>query len=157
MAEPPARLALRDRLAAVSDRLTSAASSADRHPAATTEWSVRDVVLHMVAVEEEVWQPRLRQMAGEENPRWAWTEPGPARSGDGQSLAACLVTFAQRRRETVAHLDGLEPSGWQRIGTHAVFGVLDVAGLMREALEHDEEHLADLERRAGVASDLAQS
>jgi len=43
-------------------------------------------------------------------------------------------------------LDALGPAGWARTGTHDTFGVLDVAGLMEKALDHDDEHLASLRR-----------
>jgi hypothetical protein len=43
-------------------------------------------------------------------------------------------------------LDALGTDGWARTGTHDTFGVLDVAGLMEKALDHDDEHLASLRR-----------
>ena len=36
--------------------------------------------------------------------------------------------------------------GWDRTGVHETYGRLDVAGLLRVAIDHDEEHLAGLAR-----------
>ena len=41
-------------------------------------------------------------------------------------------------------LDALGPEGWSRTGTPDTYGVLDVAGLMTVAADHDDEHLASL-------------
>jgi hypothetical protein len=38
-------------------------------------------------------------------------------------------------------LAALGDVGWGRTGTHATYGVLDVAGLMSRAVDHDEEHI----------------
>jgi hypothetical protein len=46
----------------------------------------------------------------------------------------------------VATVRALDEAGWERFGTHATYGRLDVAGLVRLAIDHDEEHLAGLER-----------
>jgi hypothetical protein len=51
---------------------------------------------------------------------------------------------ARVRAATLALLDDLGPDGWTRTGTHDTYGVLDVAGLMTVAADHDDEHLASL-------------
>ncbi len=38
----------------------------------------------------------------------------------------------------------LSPGRQSRTGVHATYGRLDVAGLLRLAIDHDEEHLAGL-------------
>ena len=138
----PGQRGLRDRLAAVPARVARAAAGAALPPAG--EWSAREIVLHLVAVEDEVWHSRLAQLDRESNPHWPWTEPGLAAfPGDG-SLDTVVPAFASRRADTVARLDALDDVGWSRAGTHATYGRLDVAALLRLALEHDEEHLASL-------------
>ena len=142
------RRALRDGLAAVPARLAAAATSAAGRPRAPGEWSAAEVVRHLLTVEEDVWLQRLRQVTHETRPRWPWIEPGLGRPRRGRALAWLLDAYTARRGETVRYLDGLDAAGWMRSGIHATYGVLDVAGLLRRALAHDEEHLADLERRA---------
>jgi DinB family protein len=140
------RRRLRDAYAAVADRLALAARrAAARRPVGPGEWSAADVVRHLIAVESDVWQPRLRQVAAEDDPHWPWTEPDRWLGEPSASLDDLLARFAAGRAETIAHVDALADSGWARTGTHATFGVLDVAGLLEKALEHDEEHLASLD------------
>ena len=38
----------------------------------------------------------------------------------------------------------LDEAGWARTGRHATFGQLDAEGLLRLAVDHDEEHLGGL-------------
>jgi hypothetical protein len=69
-----------------------------------------------------------------------WSGPGDA------TFDGALEVYAERRAATLARLDALDPAGWQRTGRHDVFGVLDVAAMLRVLLDHDEEHLAQLGR-----------
>ena len=140
----PDQKSLRDRLARVPERLARAAAGARPVPG---EWSAAENVRHLIAVEDVVWHGRLEQLAREANPKWPWVEPPPASFPGDDALATVLARFASSRAETVAHLDGLDAAGWNRTGTHATFGVLDVTGLMTKAIDHDEDHIASLEAR----------
>jgi DinB family protein len=136
---------VRDRLATFPQRLAAAARSARRTARAPGEWSPSEIVRHLVAVEEEVWHRRLAQLETEEHPRWRWVEPGQWLGAPGASLDEVLAAHDRVRSETLAMLDELGPEGWVRTGTHDTFGLLDVAGLMAVAADHDDEHLASLE------------
>jgi hypothetical protein len=140
------RADLLDRLRAVPDALASAARGASPEPPAPGEWTPSDVVRHLIAVEQEVWQPRLAQLEAEDHPIWPWTEPDPWTGKPGAPLDELLATYADVRATTMATLDGLDDAGWARTGTHATFGVLDVAGLMGRAIDHDDEHLRSFVR-----------
>jgi hypothetical protein len=137
--------AVRVRLAAVPARLADAARSAPPDGPAPGEWTPSEVVRHLIAVEELVWHVRLGQLETEEHPHWAWVEPGQWVGAPGADLDAVLAEHARVRNVTLAMLDALGPDGWSRTGTHDTFGVLDVAGLMTKAAEHDDEHIASLE------------
>jgi hypothetical protein len=52
--------------------------------------------------------------------------------------------FRATRARIVEHLDALDAAGWAQTGVHETYGRLDVAALMRRALDHDEEHLETL-------------
>ena len=142
------RAGLVERLAAVPDRLALVASAADPGPGSgpPAGWSPREVVLHLAAVEEVVWQARLDSLAGELLPRWSWTEPGLWSGPGDDTWDGALAAFADRRAATVATLEALDEAGWARRGRHDTYGVLDVAALLRIALDHDEEHLAQIGR-----------
>jgi hypothetical protein len=132
------------RLAAVPSRLAVAATAAPPEPPAPGEWAPPDVVRHLIAVELEVWHPRLAQLAAEEHPRWPWAEPGPWPGEPDARLERLLEIHAAARGTTVAILEALDDAGWARTGTHATFGQLDTATLMTKAIDHDDEHVAGL-------------
>ncbi len=138
--------AIRARLAAVPGELAEAARSAPPEPPAPGEWAPSEVVRHLIAVEELVWQVRLGQLDTEDHPHWAWVEPGQWLGAAGADLDEVLVAHAAARARTLARLDALGADGWARTGTHDTFGTLDVAGLMERALDHDAEHIASLRR-----------
>ncbi len=145
------RQQLRDRLATLPGEIAQAARRAASKPDPEGGWPARTMAIHLIASESDIWQPRLRQIAIEDNPRWEWTEPdleGWERRFATYSLDDLLDFYASVRRATLGQLNNLSDAGWARVGTHATFGVLDVAGLCREIVRHDEEHLAELEKRA---------
>jgi DinB superfamily len=138
--------AVRDQLASFPARLAAAARGVPQERPAPDEWAPSEVVRHLIAVEEEVWHRRLRQLETEEHPRWRWVEPGQWLGAHGADLESLLDVHARVRASTLAILRALGPDGWTRTGTHDTFGLLDVAGLMAVAADHDDEHLASLER-----------
>jgi hypothetical protein len=123
-------------------------SAASAHPT-EGEWGVTEHLLHLLAVESIVWQARLAQVAREDDPQWSWTEPGQATGFDGAPLSTILAVYAEARATTVSRVDALDQAGWHRFGTHATYGRLDVAGLIRLAHDHDAVHLAAI-RALGV-------
>jgi DinB superfamily len=141
----PQQREIRDRVAAVPGELAAAARGASPEPPAPGEWPPADIVRHLIAVEAEVWHPRLRQLIDEDEPIWAWVEPDRWQGSPDASLDALLADYGARRAVTVGMLDDLGDAGWAKTGVHATFGRLDAAGLMRRALDHDREHIASLE------------
>jgi hypothetical protein len=135
---------VRARLAAYPDRLATAARAAPQEPPGRGEWTPSEIVRHLIAVEELVWHVRLDQLAVEEHPRWQWVEPGQWLGAPGAELSDVLAAHARVRAATLARLDALGAAGWARTGTHDTYGVLDVAGLMTVAADHDDEHVASL-------------
>lgn len=145
------RAELLGRIAAARDRIEAAARAAERAgDAAPGEWSAQQVVLHLVAVETEVFQARLDDVATRDDPHWSWVEPGTAEATEGETLNEAIARFGAGREATLGRVAGLDEAGWSRSGTHATYGVLDVGGLLRLAHDHDLEHLATLERMAGL-------
>lgn len=127
------------------DRLTDAARAAPPEPPAPGEWPPTDVVRHLIAVEEEVWHVRLRQLIAEDEPHWARAEPDRWQGSPGASMDELLVAYAERRATTIGLLTELDGDGWSKTGVHATYGPLDAAGLMQKAVDHDDEHIASLE------------
>ena len=140
------RARLLEVLAGFPARLAAAAKArvAEWRPIPDGEWDPTETVRHLIAVEDEVHRARLAQVARQDDPHWTWTEPGLAPGFEEATLLTVLTVFARRRAKTVATVRALDEAGWARFGTHATYGRLDVAGLLRLASNHDEEHLASL-------------
>ena len=134
------REALLGRLAGAPDRARRVLSA--NHPARKPgEWSDAEIVRHLLAVDREVWHRRLADLASGAEPVWQSVEPGLADPpGDG-SLEAAIDVFASARAETVRRFRALDDAGWARAGQHLRHGRLDALGLLRLAVDHDEEHL----------------
>lgn len=146
------RQALLETLAGAPSRIEGAARHAaatERSTSARPGWTAREVVAHLAAVEREVFQARLDQLAADESPTWAWVEPGPSASPEAATLKGALELFDRARSATLARIRELDDAAWRHAGVHATYGRLDVAGLLGVAADHDEEHRADLEARAG--------
>lgn len=132
-------------LAGFPARLDDAAPAAAAGPPPPDgEWGPNEVVRHLIAVESEVHQARLHDLATTANPTWHWAEPGPWPGEPELSLDALLARFADGRATTIRTLEALDDAGWARTGTHSRLGEWDVAGLVRNAITHDEDHLAGL-------------
>ena len=123
------------------EELATAVHQVPVAPVVPGEWGPAEIVRHLIAVEREIWQARLAQLALEDDPHWTWVEPGLEPGFDDASLDEIVATFADARAETVATVMGLDDAGGARFGTHATYGVLDIAGLLRIAVDHDREHL----------------
>ena len=114
-------------------------------PSAPGEWSAREIVCHLVAVESEAWHARLDMLwERDDEPAWTWNEPGPWDGPGSETLDGALRAFEVRRAATIDRLARLDDAGWGRIGIHATYGRMDVAALVHLALEHDREHLISL-------------
>jgi hypothetical protein len=138
------RAALVSAFASFPGHLAKASRDAAPDAIAPGEWGPTEVVRHLVAVESQVWQSRLAEVAAESDPYWPWTEPGLADGFAGESLETVLAVFEAARATTEATLLALDDAGWIRSGTHATYGVLDVEGLLRIAMDHDASHLEGL-------------
>lgn len=132
--------------AAVPARFAAAVGGMPGDPNAPRpdRWSVREETLHQLVVECVVWWRRFDDLEAGPDPHWSRTEPQLGTEPDDRDATELLAAFASARAATVARVQALDDAGWARTGTHAKYGVLDVEGLLRLALSHDEEHLAAL-------------
>jgi DinB superfamily len=142
-----ARAAVRAGPVAAPDEAAALAARAGDPPAG--EWSAREVILHLAAVEEQVWHPRLDSLRTEAVPHWSWVEPGLWSGRGDDTLDGALRAFRAGRMETIDRVERFGETGWRRYGLHATFGRLDVASLLRILADHDKEHLAQLRRLGG--------
>jgi hypothetical protein len=132
-----------------ADRVITAAQSAagPRDPAG---WPPSVIVGHLSQVDELVWIPRIDVMVdarGESTPELEWWEPDP--EATRAAFAQASVDEAAARllavRTTMVHrLRELTDEEWAATARHAIFGVIDVEGLLIQVLSHDEDHRGSL-------------
>jgi hypothetical protein len=141
-AAPLDRIDLLERFASLPGRLATAADVAG--PTQPGEWTPAQIVRHLIAVERQVWQARLATLETDPEPRWSPQEPGLSPDFEGATLETVLAAFTDERARTVATITSFDEAGWARAGIHDVYGRLDIEGLLRVAIDHDDEHLTSV-------------
>jgi hypothetical protein len=132
-----------------ADRIITSAQAAEPIPDEEA-WPAAVIVGHLSQVDEQVWVPRLETMVaslGGQTPEFGWWEPDPIATRSafattsvdeaGARLLATRTSMLHRLRE-------LSEEQWSATARHAIFGDLDVTGLMIQVLSHDEEHRGSL-------------
>jgi hypothetical protein len=109
---------------------------------AAGEWSIVEVVRHLVEGDREKFLPRLRRMLAEMRPVFDTTA---ATAGDASDLATLVAAFGSARAQVAKILDGLDEAGWQREGVSPSRGALTVEAYARSTDRHDTEHLRQIQ------------
>jgi hypothetical protein len=104
------------------------------------EWSIAEIVRHLVEGDRDKFLPRLRRMLAETRPAFAATAP----AADPLDLGTLVAVFVAAREQAAALLDGLDEAGWQREGVSPSRGPLTVEAYARSTDEHDTEHLRQI-------------
>jgi 5-formyltetrahydrofolate cyclo-ligase len=131
-------------IAAVASGLGGAALRWQPRPG---EWSLTEVMAHLLDLERAVFLPRVRRMAAEERPAFesydvaAWARERDHRARD---FAADLAAFAQAREETIKFLHGLPHGAAERVGLSGHFGPVTLGQYATHAADHDLEHLGQM-------------
>jgi FMN phosphatase YigB (HAD superfamily) len=126
-----------------------------RHPD-PKEWSIIQIVCHLLDSEGNVQRPRLQRIYTEENPFLAVPKPPP-----GPHVPACDVDgwrvakkFADARQETIDWLRTLHDGDWQRPARHSVFGPTTLLEMAHFTAQHDRMHLTQLCQTLGKCAEL---
>ena len=117
-----------------------------QHEGVEDLWPGHQQLAHLIAVETENFQPRIRRILAEEQPvleRWdtdAFNERYKP-EGDIEELAE---RFMKERATTVQLFARLSAEQWQRTGVWPDGSVVDLAWLAEKALWHSLDHFAAL-------------
>jgi hypothetical protein len=111
-------------------------------PPAPGEWSLAEVVRHLVEGERDTFLPRLRRMVSEERPVF---DSGRPAGGDRLHVGARLAAFEAARAQSVDILAGLDAGGWRRAGVSPSRGPLTIEEYARTMAAHDTEHLQQIQ------------
>lgn len=111
-------------------------------PPAAGEWSIAEVVRHLVEGDRDTFLPRLRRMLGETRPVFDKNRHPPDTTAD---LNALLLAFETARQQAVTLLEGIDEAGWQREGVSPSRGTLSVETYAHTMAAHDTEHLQQIQ------------
>jgi hypothetical protein len=141
---------LLDMLAATPTQIKDAAAQAGAPPAG--EWDAAQVLAHMAAA-EQLWLERLNAMLRERDALLGAPSQAVADTQArlmGQSVAENLAAFNTLRGETISLMMGLSLTDWTKTATHHTRGELRIDELVEDMVDHDGEHLAQLQALAGT-------
>lgn len=115
----------------------------DQHPD-PKEWSIMEVVCHLLASERQVQRPRLERILNEDNPFLIppQSPPGPDQSPPcaDEGLQAADDFFTERL-QTIAWLDQLPAEAWRRPARHSIFGLTTLLEMAHFTAQHDRLHI----------------
>jgi hypothetical protein len=123
----------------------------DAQPA-PREWSARTVMAHLRDDEFLCMRVCVERALAEENPEvmlvdgadWVGT-----RNRNRERKEWIAADFALQRQATISILRSLREEDWQRRMHHAQYGEFSISRFLDSWLEHDAEHIAQLESLLG--------
>lgn len=107
-------------------------------------WGPAQIVAHMIDV-EKLYRGRMRLILAQQTPYLKSWQPSVGPEGIARELRPQLEAFANERGETISMLMNLALKGWERTGIHDEFGELSVEDIVERLIEHDNEHLSQME------------
>lgn len=115
-----------------------------QHTTIEDVWSPHHQLAHLIAVETENFQPRIKRIVAEDRPTLThWDtdafNAGYAPDGDIEDLAE---RFMAERAATVELFKALTPEQWLRTGTWPDGHEIDLAWLAEKVLWHALDHFA---------------
>jgi DinB superfamily len=123
--------------------------SAEDSSARIGAWDLRDIAAHLAASEREAYVPRIRAIAGGENPAFE-TYTNDDTDFSGIHLDDALDEWIATRTMLVGFVRGLDEERRTKLtGHHERYGEVTVDRYLQIALQHDQDHLRGLERLAG--------
>lgn len=113
------------------------------------EWSFRYIAAHLATVERECHLQRVKRIAAGEQPYFeSYFNTGWDFSR--YDMKESLDEWVAARREIIEFVRALSEDERSLTGTHSAFGRITLLDVLEMMLEHDREHLRDLERMMGA-------
>ncbi|HZR00522.1 MAG TPA: DinB family protein [Chloroflexota bacterium] len=111
------------------------------------DWSAAEILLHLRASDAILASriPLVLARPGIPLPGVDERAYGRVLERTGPSVAEQVEAFEARRRELVAVLRALAPEEWETTGQHEELGAISVRGIVERIVEHEAEHLAQME------------
>ena len=112
------------------------------------EWSVREILAHLVDDEMYVMRLRLERIVKEDNPHLAPHDEQKwyaNRNTTRDQLAELLLDFTVQRAASLGIIGMLRESDWAREGFQPEYGTFTAEGWLERWAEHDTTHLRQIE------------
>lgn len=117
------------------------------------EWSPLEVLAHVRAA-NDIIEPRIfYALVGDSPPLVGYDENIWRQVARYITLPITdsLETMRLRRKGLVHALRGIAPDDWERTGNHEVRGPMTVLEMAQQIVEHEDEHLVQIERVSGAS------
>lgn len=124
--------------------LESVADNQDWQPG-TESWSFRFIAAHMSTVEDECFLERVKRFSTKENLHFDHYE-NTGRDFSRFELRNSLREWADLRRELLDMACSMPENRWLCSATHSTRGSQTLLELLHIVLEHDQEHLREVEQ-----------
>lgn len=129
--------------AKVAQVFTDVDEAQARRVSTETEWSMVDVVEHLIDVDLR-YRTRFEQVVVEDNPFLYAIWPDETAQTLDLTVDALVKRFQLDRFQTVTFLESCSLSDWQRPATHEIFGETNFRYLVQNMVDHDALHLNQL-------------
>lgn len=109
------------------------------------QWSFRYVAAHLATTEDECFFDRVKRFSTEETPHFEHYE----NTGSDFSrfeLTDSLREWDSSRKQLLDTVRTMPESIWSRTATHSTRGTQTLLELLQVMLEHDHDHLRDVQR-----------
>jgi len=127
-----------------SNNLESMAENQDWQPD-TERWSFRFIAAHMATVEDECFLDRVKRFSTDESPHFEHYD-NTGRDFGQFELMNSLREWAALRRELLDMVCSMPENTWHRSATHSTRGTQTLLELLHIVLEHDQEHLQEVQQ-----------
>lgn len=117
---------------------------------APDKWSAKEIVCHLADC-EVAYGFRYRKIISEPEPvlapfdQEAWAKNLQYQV---QPLKSALATFSALRNANVSLFRSLPPESWGKTGQHQQYGALTLGQIVTHLVQHDLNHIAQVERLA---------
>jgi hypothetical protein len=131
-------------------RLTSAATdNALDFRVASEDWTIREILAHLVDDEMYVMRTRMERIIKEERPQLAPHDERKwyaSRNTSRDALPELLADFATQRAASLGIVTMLRESDWAREGYQPEYGVFTAEKWLEHWVAHDTVHINQIER-----------
>lgn len=130
-------------------------AEAARHKPSPDDWSVLEVINHLVDEEREDFREHLDQILHRPDEAWSKIDPQGwviAREYNGRSLPDSLAHFLQERQRSLDWLEELETPNWESIRATPWRHQITAGDMMASWVAHDLLHMRQLVELKWVAT-----